>query len=329
MSPQDNSPQQEPTAGSRDGEPMVRLEGFCKVYDGHVAVRDLDLEVHRGEIMGIIGPNGAGKTTTFRFLATLLEATSGNAWIDGLSVRQDAREVRRRIGYMPDSFGVYDGMRVWEFLDFFALAYGISRRRRQTLIDQVLELLDLQSKSKDMVTSLSRGMKQRLCLAKTLVHDPPLLILDEPASGLDPRARLEITELLRELQRMGKTILISSHILHELRDCCTRLAILERGRLLAQGPVAEILERCSSGLQVEVEVVDGMANLEKTLDGDPRLQDLRIEGKRARFAWTAPRKELADLHSDLVARHVRILWFQEVKPSLEDAFMALTRGEVQ
>ena len=218
---------------------MIEVRNFTKRYGNFVAVDDLSFSIGKGEIFGFIGPNGAGKSTTIRFLATLLRPTSGSGFIAGHSVVDDPMAVRRVIGFMPDDFGVYDGMKVWEFLDFFAVAYQIPRVHRKQIIGQVLELLDLTHKRDDYVNGLSKGMKQRLCLAKTLVHDPPVLILDEPASGLDPRARLEMKALLTELKGMGKTILISSHILSELADFCTMIGIIERGKLLAAGSIAD------------------------------------------------------------------------------------------
>ena len=219
---------------------MIELINFSKHYGDLVAVNCLNLKIQPGEMFGFIGPNGAGKSTTIRFLSTLLKATAGDGIVNGHRVSKDPMGVRRSIGYMPDNFGVYDGMRVWEFLDFFALAYQIPRPRRKQVIGDVLDLLDLSVKRESYVNSLSRGMKQRLCLAKTLVHDPPVLILDEPTSGLDPRARIEIKALFKELRQMGKTILISSHILTELADCCTSIGIIERGRLLMSGPMEEV-----------------------------------------------------------------------------------------
>ena len=225
-----------PRETRRAEEPfMIEVINFTKRYGEFVAVDDLSFTIGKGEIFGFIGPNGAGKSTTIRFLATLLRPTSGEGRVDGHSVVADPMAVRRVIGFMPDNFGVYDGMKVWEFLDFFAVAYEIPRAYRKKIIGEVLELLDLTHKRDDYVNGLSKGMKQRLCLAKTLVHDPPVLILDEPASGLDPRARLEMKALLNELRGMGKTILISSHILSELADFCTSIGIIERGKLLAAG----------------------------------------------------------------------------------------------
>src|SRR5918993_256778 len=219
---------------------MIELIDFGKDYGDFRAVECLNLKIEAGEMFGFIGPNGAGKSTTIRFLATLLKASRGEGIVNGHSVTQNPMAVRQSVGYMPDNFGVYDGMKVWEFLDFFAVAYQIPRSRRKAVIGDVLELLDLTHKRNDYVNGLSRGMKQRLCLAKTLLHDPPVLILDEPSSGLDPRARIEVKALLKELRRMGKTILISSHILTELADCCTSIGIIERGQLLMNGPIEQV-----------------------------------------------------------------------------------------
>ena len=229
-------------ATARDGVRrfMIEVINFTKRYGDFVAVDNLSFAIGKGEIFGFIGPNGAGKSTTIRFLATLLRPTSGEGRVAGFSVTTEPMSVRRVIGFMPDDFGVYDGMKVWEFLDFFAVAYEIPRSYRKKIIGEVLDLLDLTHKRDDYVNGLSKGMKQRLCLAKTLVHDPPVLILDEPASGLDPRARLEMKALLNELKQMGKTILISSHILSELADFCTSIGIIERGKMLAAGNIQEI-----------------------------------------------------------------------------------------
>ena len=243
---------------------MIEVISFTKKYGDFLAVDRLNLKIERGEIFGFIGPNGAGKSTTIRFLSTLLRPTDGEGVIAGHSVTRDPLGVRRVIGYMPDNFGVYDGMKVWEFLDFFAVAYQVPRTRRRQVINDVLELLDLTHKRDAYVNGLSRGMKQRLCLAKTLVHDPPVLILDEPASGLDPRARLEMKALLKELQAMGKTILISSHILSELADFCSSIGIIERGVLLAAGSIAEIQRQLQTHRQVRVRVL-GDAEVKTTM----------------------------------------------------------------
>src|SRR5882757_8117832 len=248
---------------------MIEVMNFTKRYGDFVAVEDLSFTIGKGEVFGFIGPNGAGKSTTIRFLATLLRPTSGEGRVCGHSVVNDPMAVRRVIGFMPDDFGVYDGMKVWEFLDFFAVAYEIPYTFRKKIIGEVLELLDLTHKRDDYVNGLSKGMKQRLCLAKTLVHDPPVLILDEPASGLDPRARLEMKALLTELRGMGKTILVSSHILSELADFCTSIGIIERGKLLAAGSIQEIQRRLRTHRVLRVRVLD---------DSDRAASILRDDG---------------------------------------------------
>ncbi len=235
----------------------LRTRGLIKRYGPVVAVAGVDLEIARGEIFGLVGPNGAGKSTTIRMLATVLEPTGGEAQVCGLSVTQQPNAVRRVIGYMPDTFGVYDDMRVWEYLDFFARCYGIPPARRRRIVADLLDLVDLAGKREGYVHALSRGMQQRLCLAHALVHDPQVLLLDEPASGLDPRARAELRELLRELRSMGKTIVISSHILPELQELCTGVAIIDRGRVLASGPIQSIQARFRRGTVVRARVLGG------------------------------------------------------------------------
>ena len=237
-------------------EAVVQTRDLTKQYGRFTALSDLNLTIERGAIYGFIGPNGAGKTTTMRILSTLLEPTRGEAWVSGFPVMQEPQEVRRRIGYMPDFFGVYDNMMVWEYLDFFAAAYHVPEARRKGMIDDLLALVDLSAKKNSFVEELSRGMKQRLCLARTLVHEPELLILDEPASGLDPHARIELRELLKELRSLGKTILVSSHILTELAEMCTHIAIIERGKLLLSGGVADILKAMQPAREVYVRVLD-------------------------------------------------------------------------
>src|SRR5215212_4285812 len=234
---------------------IVEARGLVKRYNGTVAVGGVDLAIPEGEIFGLVGPNGAGKTTMLRMLATLLQPTSGDAHIAGESVRRNPQAVRRVLGYMPDAFGVYDDMKVWEYLDFFGRCYGLGPAQRKRMIGDLLELVDLAHKRDAYVLSLSRGMQQRLCLAHALVHDPQVLLLDEPASGLDPRARVELRELLRELRSLGKTILISSHILPELEELCTAVAIIDRGRVLDSGRIADIGQRLRVGDVLRVRIV--------------------------------------------------------------------------
>jgi ABC-2 type transport system ATP-binding protein len=241
---------------------IVRTSVLVKRYPGTVAVAGLDLDIADGEIFGLVGPNGAGKTTTLRILATLLRPTSGEAEVAGISVTKNPDDARRVLGFMPDVFGVYDDMKVWEYLDFFARCYGIPAARRRRMIGDLLDLVDLGDRRNAYVQGLSRGMQQRLCLAHTLVHDPQVLLLDEPASGLDPRARVELRELLRELRSLGKTIVISSHILPELEELCTSVAIVDHGRVLAQGRVSDIERRLRAGAVLRVKLLADDAGFE-------------------------------------------------------------------
>lgn len=314
---------------------MITLTGFGKDYGDFTAVQSLDLHIAAGETFGFIGPNGAGKSTTIRFLATLLRPTRGRGEVAGCDVVGDPIGVRRAIGYMPDNFGVYDGMRVWEFLDFFAVAYRIGRTQRKQIIANVLELLDLMHKRDDFVNGLSRGMKQRLCLAKTLVHDPPVLILDEPASGLDPRARVEVKALLKELRKMGKTILISSHILTELADCCTSIGIIERGQLLMHGPIDQVHRQMRRNRIVEIEFISGAeAGLSilrsqdslRALDNKPGSTDDGAQGVIAELETDD--EGLAQLMERLIREGVRMRKFNDKEPTLEDIFMTVTKGLV-
>ncbi len=308
---------------------MIEVTHFTKKYGDFVAVDDLSLSIGPGEVFGFIGPNGAGKSTTIRFLATLLRPTSGEGTVAGRSVTQDPMGVRRVIGYMPDDFGVYDGMKVWEFLDFFAVAYEIPRAYRKKIIGQVLELLDLTHKRDDYVNGLSKGMKQRLCLAKTLVHDPPVLILDEPASGLDPRARLEMKALLNELRGMGKTILVSSHILSELADFCTSIGVIERGRLLAAGSITEITRQLRQHRVLKVRVADDSADRAATiLRDESNVKGVETFDHTVTAEFSGQDEDLARLLGRLISAGVGVHSFSEEELSLEEVFMMITKGIV-
>jgi len=307
---------------------MIELTGFGKDYGDFTAVQSLDLQIAEGEMFGFIGPNGAGKSTSIRFLATLLRASRGEGTINGFSVSKDPMNVRRSVGYMPDTFGVYDGMKVWEFLDFFAVAYKIGKTQRKRVIRDVLELLDLTYKRDDFVNGLSRGMKQRLCLAKTLVHDPPVLILDEPASGLDPRARVEVKALLKELRRMGKTILISSHILTELADCCTSIGIIERGQLLMHGPMDEVYQKIRGNQVMEASFGEGMDQGLSIVRSNPDVRDIQVEGSKIVIEFNSTDYNPSVLLKKLIDAGVEVKNFGRKEPNLEDVFMMVTKGLV-
>jgi ABC-2 type transport system ATP-binding protein len=309
-------------------KPMIQIKGFSKYFGSFCAVHNLSLQIEKGDVFGYIGPNGAGKTTTLKFLATLLKPTTGDAFIAGYSVTRDVYQVRRHMGYMPDEFGVYDGMRLWEYLDFFAAAYKIPAARRKGIIDDVLELLDLTQKRDDFVEALSRGMKQRLCLAKTLLHDPEVLILDEPASGLDPRARIEVKELIKELRRMGKTIMISSHILAELADFCNKIGIIERGKLLAAGDIDEIRQSIKEHRVLEIELLDGADVAQRYMERQPGVIAVEPTGNVLRVEYAGNLDDVVALHRGLIEQGVRVVWFREHETDLEEVFMRVTKGEV-
>jgi ABC-2 type transport system ATP-binding protein len=309
--------------------PIVEVRGLSKNYGDTLAVRDLSFQVAAGEIFGFIGPNGAGKTTTLRVLATLLEPTAGDVYIDGRCVVNETDQVRRVIGYMPDCFGVYDGITVAEYLDFFASAYGLRRLKRKAILQDVLDLTDMGSLRDRMVSSLSKGMKQRLCLAKTLVHDPKVLILDEPASALDPRARIEMRFLLKELRQMGKTILISSHILTELSDLCDSVAIIEKGQLVECGRMDLLHENRWGVDRVKVSLHEPRDGVEAILAQSPLVESVAVEESRVLFDYTGSPAEFFRVIKLFTDHEIPILAVERESRNLEDLFMKLTRGDVQ
>ena len=319
---------------------VIETKGLTKHYGRRPALEELDLVVEAGAVFGFIGPNGAGKTTTMRILATLLRPTAGEAWVAGHSVAHERREVRRAIGYMPDYFGVYGNMKVWEYLDFFAACYEIPAEARRGLVDDLLELVDLAHRRDDYVDALSRGMKQRLCLARALAHDPQVLILDEPASGLDPRARVEIRELLRELQAMGKTIFVSSHILSEIEEVCTHVGIIEAGHLVAVGRLGEMRQRIQTQRVVRIGLVrrqPGQVEQERAwLAGRPEVahvepaagNDAATAGGDLLVTFSGDDEVLARLLSEMVGAGFQVVTFREETGDLEDVFLRLTKGIV-
>ena len=307
---------------------IIRSEGLVKRYDRTLAVAGVDLDIGEGEIFGLVGPNGAGKTTTLRILATLLEPTAGDAEIAGWSVRRNPNEVRRVIGFMPDVFGVYDDMRVWEYLDFFARCYGLSAGRRRQMIGDLLDLVDLAEKRDAYVQTLSRGMQQRLCLAHALVHDPAVLLLDEPASGLDPRARVELRELLRELRALGKTILISSHILPELEEICTSVAIIDRGRVLAAGRVAEIERQLRAGAVLRVHVLgddEAQVAARAFFAAEPQVASAGLlPDGTVELGFRGDEEAGAALLARAIAAGHRVATFARAASDLEELFLQVT-----
>jgi ABC-2 type transport system ATP-binding protein len=305
---------------------MIRTEKLTIAYGKLVAVRGLDLEVPQGEIYGLIGPNGAGKSSTLRALATLLEPTWGVASVGGFDTDREPEKVHRIVGFMPDFYSLYDDLQVWEYLEYFASAHRIPRRQRSSTIQEVIELTDLQVKTNAMVGNLSRGMKQRLLLAKTLVHDPKVLLLDEPASGLDPKARIELRGIVKTLAEMGKTILISSHILTELSEICSSVGIMERGELRLSGRVDEIASRLKPHTTVEVEIVARPSGLEDLLRQKGYVREFRWDGDCLQVDLEGGREERADLAESILRGGGRFCTFSVKKENLEDLFIQITGG---
>ena len=316
---------------------MIKTEDLTKQYGQLFALKNLTLELNEGDLFGFIGPNGSGKTTTMKMLATLLQPTYGEAYVCGLSIYTKPKEIRRLIGFMPDFFGVYDDMKVIEYLEFFAAAYRVRGEARRKICNEVLELVDLGYKREALVTSLSRGMTQRLGLARVLLHDPQVLLLDEPASGLDPRARIEIRELLKRLGGRGKTIMVSSHILPELADVCNKVGIIERGELLVDARVEDVMKRVRDQVVVLVELAEPkdekfgkkIDECAKFLSDDAVVESVEKTKNDALRVLIEKGKGLDDysaLLTRLIERGFRIRSFREEEVNLETAFMTLTRG---
>jgi ABC-2 type transport system ATP-binding protein len=307
---------------------MIETKNLTKNYGTLTAVDDLNLTIKDGDIFGFIGPNGAGKTTTMRILVTLLEPYGGSAFINGLDVSKHGKKVRRLVGYMPDFMGVYDDLKVFEYLEFFAAAFGIERKKRKSIVEGVLELTDLESKKSATVDSLSRGMQQRLGLARVLIHDPKVLILDEPASGLDPRARIEMRELLRELKRMGKTIMISSHILSELEEICDHVGIIEHGKLVFSGTMEEIRPRLGIESKVRVRVADHQDKAIELLSALPQVRQVQALGNEIAVTFHEGKHANGIVARTLVHADLDIISIQPERLKLDDAFLQLTKGIV-
>lgn len=313
-------------AAGSESPPMIEIKGLTKSFGAFQALKGIDLTIDRGCVFGFVGPNGAGKSTTMSILATLALPTSGIAKVDGYDVTKHPKEVRKRIGYMPDFFGVYDQFKTTEYLHFYGASYGLSKTEREQLIPQLLELVNLTDKQDAYVDTLSRGMKQRLCLARCLVHDPDLLILDEPASGLDPRARIEMREILKELKSMGKTIIISSHILPELAEMVDEIGVIEHGQLVAKGNIAEIQSRLRVKRVLYIRLLDRIEEAEGYLREQPFIGRLMRDEQGIHVHYEGQDEDQAALIGRMVAAGYRIVSFSEAQTNLEDVFLEITKG---
>ena len=305
---------------------MLDIKGLWVNYGKVQAVRGINLEIPQGEVFGFIGPNGAGKSSTIKVAATLLRSYRGQVHVSGLNVAVEPHKVREKIGYMPDFFGVYEDLTVREYLHFFSAAYRLERSKRKGIIADVLELTDMTHKIEAPVDSLSRGMKQRLALARVLLHDPDLLLLDEPASGLDPRARIEVRELLVALKEMGKTILISSHILHELAQLCTRIGIIEAGEMVTEGSLQDIYRRLGLMRVVHVQFAGELDGLTDKIGRIPGVESVEAQVDRLSIRLHEDQTSVEDLHDHIHNLGARIRMFQPEAMDMETAFMKLTQG---
>ncbi|WP_410770009.1 ATP-binding cassette domain-containing protein [Fontibacillus sp. BL9] len=305
---------------------MIEIQNLTKTYGGFDALKNVNLSISKGTVFGFVGPNGAGKTTTMSILATLLAPTSGSAKVGGFEVTEQPHEVRKRIGYMPDFFGVYDQFKTTEYLHFYGASYGIPRAERDQLIPQLLELVNLSDKKDAYVDSLSRGMKQRLCLARCLVHDPDVLILDEPASGLDPRARIEMREILKELKLMGKTIIISSHILPELAEMVDEIGVIEHGVMVAQGKVSDIQNRLRVKRVLHIRVLDRSEELAERLRDEAHVSQVFHDETGVHVHFGGGDAEQSQLLGGMISAGYQVVSFHEAQSNLEDVFLEITKG---
>ncbi len=312
-----------------NGSAAIKIEQLTKRYGRLTAVDQLNLTVEPGKLFGFIGPNGAGKTTTLRMLAGLLEPSSGQIWFNGYDISRDVSIARRLVGYMPDFFGVYEDMKVWEYLDFFARCYGLDSVQRSRVVDELLELVDLTTRRDAWVQSLSRGMRQRLCLAHALVHDPQILLLDEPASGLDPRARIEMRELLKELSAMGKTIIISSHILTELAQMCNQIGIIEKGQLLYSGSPQQVNHLRQDHRQFQLRTLAANEAVEAALHNYLGVADYHPTDQGWQVNFSGDDEAVAGFLAHLVEHKIPVIHFSESANDLESVFMQITTGEIE
>ncbi|MCM2674544.1 ABC transporter ATP-binding protein [Alkalicoccobacillus plakortidis] len=305
---------------------MIETINLTKSYGSFTALNQLNIEVKKGTVYGLVGQNGAGKSTTFQILSTLMTPTSGTAIVDGIDVVENPAEVRRRIGYMPDFFGVYDQFRVTEYLDFYGASYGLTLMERKKVIPKLLELVNLSNKRNEYVDVLSRGMKQRLCLARCLIHDPQVLILDEPASGLDPRARIEMRETLKNLKSMNKTIIISSHILPELAEMCDQIGVVDHGKLVANGSVIEIHDKLQQQKVIQVRTFNRHEDVFAFFKNEHDVLDIQLhEDGGIEFEYKGSDYQQQDLLKRAIQADLPLLGFNQVETDLEDIFMDITK----
>ncbi|OGO77046.1 MAG: ABC transporter [Clostridiales bacterium GWB2_37_7] len=305
---------------------MLEIKNLHKRYGKTYAVSDLNLSIPEGEIFGFVGPNGAGKSTTMKIICGLLTATSGEVYVDGVDALRQNKKIKEKIGYMPDFFGVYDDLKVDEYLDFYASVYKIKEENKRKIIADLLELVDLSRKKDSYVDNLSRGMKQRLCLARSLIHNPKILILDEPASGLDPRARVEMKAILRNLKDMGKTILISSHILSELAEMCTSIGIIDNGKMVISGTVSEIMQQVYSKKLIQIKVNGKLEETVMILKEFPFIDKITTGENLIQAGFDGGDDDMSRVLSSLVTRAIPVATFAQLEGNLEDVFMKVTKG---
>lgn len=305
---------------------MLKIINLCRDFRKMRAVDNLSLDVDEGEVFGLIGPNGAGKTTTMKIICGLIPSKSGKVYIDGMDITRYGMKARERVGYMPDFFGVYEDLKVGEYLSFYASAYNICGRENYRVCSQLLELMDLSSEKDVYVDCLSRGMKQKLCLARCLVHNPDLLVLDEPASGMDPKVRLELRNILKTLKDMGKTIIISSHVLSEMEDLCTAIGIMDKGRLTACGAIEEIMEKAYSIRSVRIEVRDRVEDCVIRLKEFTFMDRISVDGNIINASYHGGDDELGMILQSLVIAGIPVITFSRLEGSIRDIFIKLTEG---
>ena len=306
---------------------MISIQNLYKHYGKFVALDHLNLEIGKGEFFGFVGPNGAGKTTTMRIISGLLRADGGSVTVDGVDAIHDNGKIKEKIGYMPDFFGVYDNLKAIEYMEFYASIYGILGQEARKLCLELMELVNLKDKADAYVDGLSRGMKQRLCLARSLVHNPKVLILDEPASGLDPRARFEMKGILRNLNDMGKTIIISSHILPELAEMCDTIGIIEHGKMLQKGTVEEIMSEINTTNPLVIKLIDGKETAVRILKENPLVDNLSINENNLSVKFNGEASDESELLTQMVTNGVRVISFAREEGNLESVFMQITEQE--